>query len=105
MILNTGVESDFKITARQLQNSLTDNTRILLINSPSNPTGKVYTDEDYRVIADVLIEHPKVLIVCDDIYEHIYWAEKPFQRVVHLLKSLDVSPEVFVILFFWAISV
>ncbi|MFT5139628.1 MAG: aspartate aminotransferase [Rhodothermales bacterium] len=88
MILNTGIESDFKISARQLQNSLTDNTRMLLINSPSNPTGKVYSAEDYRAIADVLVDHPKVLVVCDDIYEHIYWGEKPFKTLLNCCPEL-----------------
>ncbi len=88
MILITGVESDFKITARQLQNSLTDNTRLLLINSPSNPTGKVYTAEDYRDIGDILMEHPKVTIVCDDIYEHIYWADQPFHTLLNICPEL-----------------
>ena len=88
LILNTGVESDFKMTARQLQSSLTDKTRILLINSPSNPTGKVYTDEDYRAIADVLVDHPKVLVVCDDIYEHIYWADQPFRTLLNCCPEL-----------------
>jgi aspartate aminotransferase len=87
MILNTTVENDFKISAKQLQNSLTENTRLLMINSPSNPTGKVYTESDYRDIAEVLVEHPKVLVVCDDIYEHIYWADEPFSTL------LDSCPE------------
>ncbi len=88
LILNTAVESDFKITAKQLQNSLTDNTRFLLINSPSNPTGKVYTAGDFRAIAEVLVDHPKVLIVCDDIYEHIYWADQPFQTLLNCCPEL-----------------
>jgi aspartate aminotransferase len=88
MILNTSSESDYKITAKQLQNSLTPNTRMLLINSPSNPTGKVYSAEDYRELAEVLIEHPKVLVVCDDIYEHIYWGDTPFQSMLNSCPEL-----------------
>lgn len=87
VILNAGIESDFKITARQLETSLTENTRLLLLNSPSNPTGRVYTAEDFRALAKVLLENPKVVIVCDDIYEHIYWSETPFQTL------LNVAPE------------
>ena len=88
VILTAGVESDFKIAAPQLQNSLTDNTRLLIINSPSNPTGQVYSDIEYRAIAEVLVEHPKVLVVCDDIYEHIYWGEKPFQTMLNTCPEL-----------------
>ena len=88
VILNATAESDFKITAKQLESSLTDQTRLLIINSPSNPTGKVYSADEYRALADVLVEHPKVLIVCDDIYEHIYWGEKPFQTLLNVCPEL-----------------
>jgi aspartate aminotransferase len=72
-ILAATPENDYRITARELQNSLNENTRMVILNSPSNPTGKVYSEEEYRALGDVLLEHPKVLIACDDIYEHIYW--------------------------------
>ncbi len=67
---------------------MTDRTRLLIINSPSNPTGKVYSEEEYRELAEVLIEHPKVMIVCDDIYEHIYWGEKPFRTLLNVCPEL-----------------
>lgn len=88
VILNAGAETDFKITARQLQNSITENTRLLIINSPSNPTGKVYSKADYRELGEVLAEHPKVLIVCDDIYEHIYWGKAPFRTLLNECPEL-----------------
>ena len=88
VILNATAATDFKITAKQLRSSLTDQTRLLIINSPSNPTGKVYTAEEYRALANVLIEHPKVMIVCDDIYEHIYWGEKPFCTLLNVCPEL-----------------
>ena len=88
VILNTTAEHDFKITAKQLESSITDQTRLLIINSPSNPTGKAYSGEDYRQLAKVLIEHPKVMIVCDDIYEHIYWGDKPFQTLLNACPEL-----------------
>ena len=87
VILNATAENGFKITAKQLEASITDQTRLLIINSPSNPTGKVYSEAEYRELADVLLEYPKIMIVCDDIYEHIYWGEKPF------LTLLNVCPE------------
>jgi aspartate aminotransferase len=83
LILNAGEETDYKITARQLQNMMTDNTRLLILNSPSNPTGKVYSSAEYLALGEVLMEHPKVLIACDDIYEHIYWAEEPFRTLLN----------------------
>ena len=88
VILNCTAEAEFKITPKQLESSLTDQTRLLIINSPSNPTGKVYNADEYRALAEILIEHPKVMIVCDDIYEHIYWGEKPFRTMANVCPEL-----------------
>ena len=88
VILNATAENDFKITAKQLESSITDKTRLLIINSPSNPTGKVYSETEYRELAKVLVEHPKVMIVCDDIYEHIYWGEKPYRTLLNVCPEL-----------------
>jgi aspartate aminotransferase len=88
VILNATAENDFKITAKQLESSITDKTRLLIINSPSNPTGKVYNEDEYRELAEVLIENPKVMIVCDDIYEHIYWGEKPYRTLLNVCPEL-----------------
>jgi aspartate aminotransferase len=88
VILNATAENDFKITAKQLESSITDKTRLLIINSPSNPTGKVYNEDEYRGLAEVLIENPKVMIVCDDIYEHIYWGEKPYRTLLNVCPEL-----------------
>jgi aspartate aminotransferase len=87
VILNCTSETGFKITPKQLESSITDHTRLLIINSPSNPTGKVYSAAEYRALAAVLLEYPKVMVACDDVYEHIYWGEKPF------LTLLNVCPE------------
>jgi aspartate aminotransferase len=88
VILNATAEADYKITPKQLETSITDQTRLLIINSPSNPTGKVYSAEEYRELAEVLVEHPKVMIVCDDIYEHIYWGEKPYHTLLNVCPEL-----------------
>ena len=88
VILNCSAQTDFKVTPKHLEASLTDRTRLLIINSPSNPTGKVYSTEEYRALADVLLEHPKVMVVCDDIYEHIYWGQKPFQTLLNACPDL-----------------
>ena len=87
-ILAASAENDFKITARELQNSLNENTRMLILNSPSNPTGKVYSEEEYRALGEVLAEHPKVFIACDDIYEHIYWGEAPYRTLLNVCPEL-----------------
>ena len=66
-----GHDQDFKITAEQLENAITDKTTLIMLCSPSNPTGSVYTKAELKALADVLAKHPKVMILCDEIYEHI----------------------------------
>ena len=83
VILSAKPEHNYKITARELKNTLNENTRLIILNSPSNPTGKVYTEKEYRALGDVLIEHPKVFIACDDIYEHIYWGDSDYRTFLN----------------------
>jgi aspartate aminotransferase len=87
-ILNGMPEHDYKITARELQNSINDNTRLLVLNSPSNPSGKVYTKEEYQALGEVLAEHPKLFIACDDIYEHIYWGDGAYHTLLNVCPEL-----------------
>ena len=87
-ILAATPENDYRITARELQNTLNKNTRMLILNSPSNPTGKVYSQEEFRALGDVLTEHPKVFIACDDIYEHIYWGANPYRTFLNVCPEL-----------------
>ncbi len=79
--------NDFKLTPAQLEEAITDRTRWLLINSPSNPTGASYTADEYRALAKVLDRHPHVMVMTDDIYEHIRFDG---QRTPHLLQ---VAPQ------------
>ena len=88
VILSATPENHYKITPRELQNTLNEDTRMVILNSPSNPTGKVYTDDEYRELGDVLLEHPKVFIACDDIYEHIYWGKGPFRTFLNACPEL-----------------
>lgn len=71
VLVYAGVNQDFKITPDQLEAAITERTRVVMFNSPSNPTGSVYTKEELDGIAEVLERHPEVLILADDIYEHI----------------------------------
>lgn len=71
VLVYAGVDQDFKITPDQLEVAITERTRVVMFNSPSNPTGSVYTKEELAGIAEVLERHPEVLILADDIYEHI----------------------------------
>jgi len=61
---------------------------MVILNSPSNPTGKVYSEDEYRELGDVLQENPKVTIACDDIYEHIYWGDGPYRTFLNACPEL-----------------
>lgn len=71
VLLYAGVEQDFKITPQQLEAAITPDTSLLMFNSPSNPTGSVYTGKELKALAEVLERHPQVIVLADDIYEHI----------------------------------
>jgi aspartate aminotransferase len=74
----TGIEQDFKITPQQLEAAITPKTKLIFLNSPSNPSGAVYSKEELRALADVLIKYPEVYIISDEIYEHIIYEGKAF---------------------------
>ena len=73
--VQTGIEQDFKMTADQLRDALTDRTRIVIVNSPNNPSGSVYTEEEMAALAAVLREHPRAIAISDEIYEYINFTE------------------------------
>lgn len=78
VLIAAGIDDDFKITPEQLETAITANTRLLILNSPSNPTGASYSKAQLQALGAVLARHPDVVIVADDIYEHIHWGSDPF---------------------------
>lgn len=76
VIVYSDIESDFKITPTQLENAITPKTKVLMLCSPSNPTGSVYTREELKGLVDVLVKHPDILVLSDEIYEHINYLDK-----------------------------
>ena len=88
VIVETGLEQNFRITPEQLEKNINTNTKLFVINSPSNPTGAVYTKNELQALADVLKKHPHVLIITDDIYEHIRWGNDDFINIVMADSSL-----------------
>jgi len=76
VIIQTSSDSDFKVTPAQLEAALTPRTRVLIFNSPSNPTGMVYTREEMAELVKVLEKYPQVIIISDEIYEHIIFTGK-----------------------------
>jgi len=88
VIVETGLEQDFKITPEQLEASITSKTKLFVINSPSNPTGAVYSKDELLALAKVLKQYPQVLIITDDIYEHIRWGDGDFVNILMTDTSL-----------------
>ncbi len=88
VLIETGMEDNFKISAEQLESSISKDTKWFILNSPGNPTGAVYGKKELEKIAKVLIKYPHVNILSDDIYEHIIYKEK-FHNI------LNVQPELY----------
>jgi len=83
-----GMAQGYKITPRQLAAAITPKTRLVLLNSPCNPTGAAYTRMELRALGEVLIEHPRIIIGTDDIYEKIYWGPEPFCSLLTVVPEL-----------------
>ncbi len=87
VIVNAGIESDFKITPAQLEAAITPKTKMLVFSTPCNPTGSVYNKEELRGLADVLKKYPHIVVISDEIYEHINFGTRH--------ESLAQFPEVY----------
>jgi aspartate aminotransferase len=88
VIIETGIEDGFKVTPEKLEAAMTDKSRLLFLNSPSNPTGSCYTRAELAALGDVLVKHPNIVVLADDIYEHIHWADEPFCSIVTACPDL-----------------
>ncbi|MCH8492364.1 MAG: pyridoxal phosphate-dependent aminotransferase [Idiomarina sp.] len=88
LVIEAGIEQAYKITAEQLDAAITSKTKLLFLNSPSNPTGMAYTAEELQSLAAVLRKHPQVLIATDDMYEHILWTKEPFVNLPMVAPDL-----------------
>ena len=76
VIVDAGIENDFKVTAEQVQAAITDRTKLVLFSSPCNPTGSVYTHDELKSIADVIAQHENIYIISDEIYEYINFTDR-----------------------------
>ncbi len=88
VIVQAGLENRFKITPEQLEAAITDKTRLVVLNSPSNPTGTAYNHKELEALGDVLKKYPDVMIATDDMYEHILWTEEPFCNILMVCPEL-----------------
>jgi aspartate aminotransferase len=88
VIVEGDISQSFKITAEQLQQAITDKTKLVIINSPSNPSGKAYTRAELKKLGDVLAKHPDIVVMTDDIYEHIVWTKEGFVNILNVCPEL-----------------
>lgn len=88
VIVSAALEGGFKISPRALAAAITERTRLVFLNSPSNPTGAAYTRSELAALGDILMQHPGIVIATDDMYEHIYWAEQPFTSLASACPGL-----------------
>ena len=77
-IIPSSIENDFKINAKQLELAISNKTKLIIFNSPNNPSGSVYSENEYKALGEVLKNHPKIYIISDEIYEHINYGVKHF---------------------------
>lgn len=89
VIIKSGLDQGFKITPEQLTAAITPKTRLMVINSPSNPTGAAYSHAELAALGEVLRKHPQIIVASDDIYEHISWSGEPFKNI------LTVNPDLY----------
>jgi len=88
VIVNCGIEQGFKITPAQLETAITPKTKLFMINSPSNPTGAVYTLAELQALGEILKKHPHVLVATDDMYEHVNLSGTKFVNILNATPEL-----------------
>lgn len=88
VFIETDIAHEFKITPDQLTAAITPKTKMLFLNSPSNPTGSIYTKDELVALGEVLLKHPQILIISDDIYEYVIWDECGFHNIVNACPAL-----------------
>ncbi|GAB2595858.1 pyridoxal phosphate-dependent aminotransferase [Nitrincola alkalisediminis] len=88
VIIETTQAARFKITPEQLQNAITDKTRLVVLNSPSNPSGVAYTLDELKALGEVLKRYPNILVATDDMYEHILFGDEPFCNILNACPEL-----------------
>jgi len=85
---HAGADQHFKITPAQLRAAITKKTRLLVLNSPSNPTGIAYSKAELEALGNILLENPRVAVATDDMYEHILWTKAPFVNILNACPDL-----------------
>ncbi|MEH6829029.1 pyridoxal phosphate-dependent aminotransferase [Parasphingorhabdus sp.] len=88
VIVEAGADQGYKITPEQLEAAITPKTKWLILNSPSNPTGAAYSADELKALAAVILPHKNVMVMTDDMYEHIWYADFPFSTIAEVCPDL-----------------
>lgn len=88
VFVECSIENNYKLTPEKLTNSITKHTKAIFLNSPNNPTGMVYSEQELLALAAELLKHPQIYIISDDIYEHIIFEDKPFKNILNVCPEL-----------------
>ncbi len=88
VVIEAGTDQNYKITPEQLEAAITPKTRWLILNSPSNPTGAAYSGEELKALGDVILPHQDMMVMTDDMYEHIWYADFPFTTMAQVCPDL-----------------
>ena len=88
VIVEADIKQSFKITPAQLDAAITDKTRLVVLNSPSNPSGIAYSQKELAALGQILLKYPDILVATDDMYEHILWSDEPFSNIVMACPEL-----------------
>lgn len=88
VIINCGIEQGFKLLPAQLAAAITPKTKLVMLNSPSNPTGAVYSLAELQALGEVLLKHPHVLVATDDMYEHVNLTGEKFYNILNAVPAL-----------------
>ena len=88
VFLETDKSTEFKITPDQLASAINDHTKLVFMCSPSNPTGVTYTKDELAALGEVIAKYPNVVVISDDLYEHVRWDEVPFCNIVNACPAL-----------------
>ena len=88
VVLDCSLENNFKINPKDLENKITNRTKWVILNSPSNPTGAFYSEQELQNLAKILLKHPHVWVMCDDLYEHIIFDDLKFKNILQVDNKL-----------------
>jgi aspartate aminotransferase len=88
VFIETGADTRYKITPAQLEAAITSRSKLIFLNSPSNPSGMAYTKAELTALGEVLRKHPRIVIATDDMYEKILWAKEPFSNILNACPDL-----------------